>query len=365
MNNRNSKFLGAAIFLIVIVIFIVGLWPFDFCPDNKVKWLKHQNGLEFYGQAIVYSNISLKPFSMELSLQPVNEEIYHLGHILSFVDENGSEIFFIGQWKSHLLVGKGTHGKANYRELGIRDVLKKGERRLVTITSGTGTNIYVDGILLKSSPRFQLVSTGEKQSGRILLGNSATGREYWTGYLFSLAIDARVMTKQEISGYHHGSTQTGKEKALLVYRLDERSGGVAHDPLSGYHLVIPPRFEPLKKTILTPPWEDFRFNRSYLKDILTNILGFIPFGFFLSAYLRIRKPRSIDHVLLISLLIGGGLSLSIELIQVYLPTRNSQLTDVITNILGTGIGVFLFFRAAIKDRTKKVRGPSPGTETIP
>jgi hypothetical protein len=344
---------------------MAGLWPFNFYPKNKVKWLENQSGLDFYGQAIVYSVTPVKPLSIELSLQAVSEEIYHIGHIFSFVDENGSEIFFIGQWKSHLLVGKGTHGKNNYREMGIRDILKKGERRLVTVTSGSGTNIYVDGILLKSNPRFQLVSTDQNRSGRIVLGNSATGREYWTGHLFSLAIDARVLTKQEISGYHHGSTRTGEEKALLVYHLDERSGGVAHDPLSGYHLVIPPKFEPLKKTILTPPWEDFHLNRSYLKDILTNILGFIPFGFFLSAYLRIRKPRSIDQVLLISLLIGGSVSLSIELIQVYLPTRNSQLTDVITNILGTGIGVFLFFRAAIKDRPKKVRGPSPGTETIP
>jgi glycopeptide antibiotics resistance protein len=79
-------------------------------------------------------------------------------------------------------------------------------------------------------------------------------------------------------------------------------------------------------------------------DILTNVLGFIPFGFFFSGYLWMRKKTTLYHLLLISILFGGFLSLVIELIQVYLPARSSQLTDVITNILGTAIGVALFFK---------------------
>ncbi len=342
------------------MIFIAGLWPFKFYPENRVKWLKSQNGIDFYGgQAIVYSITLVQPFSIELFLQPVSEEIHHIGHIFSLVNESGSEIFFIGQWKSHLLIGKGTHGQTNYRELGIRDILKKGRRRLVTVTSGTGTNIYVDGILLKSSSRFQLVSTGENLSGKILLGNSTTGREYWTGQLLSLAIYARVLTEEEISGHFCGSTKT-EEEPLSVYLFDELSGRVARDRISSNDLFIPSKFKPLKKTILVPPWEDFHFNRSYLKDILTNILGFIPFGFFLSAYLRIRRLRSIYRVFLISLLLGGSLSLSIELIQIYLPTRNSQLTDVITNMFGTAIGVFLFFKSIKEPGPKRPDVSHPG-----
>ena len=253
-------------------------------------------------------------------------------------------MFFVGQWRSHLLLGKGIHGKATYREMGIRDVLRKDERRFVTITSGVdGSRIYVDGILRESSPRFRLVSMNEKPSGKIVLGNSPTGSEYWTGNLLSLATYDRALTGKEISEHFHGSNKPGKERPVSLYLFDEHSGTLAHDSVGNRHLVIPSRFEVLKKTILVPPWEDFQLNRSYLMDILTNILGFIPFGFFFSAYLRVRKPRSIYHVLFISLLIGGGLSLFIELIQVYLPTRSSQLTDVITNILGTVLGITLFY----------------------
>ena len=68
----------------------------------------------------------------------------------------------------------------------------------------------------------------------------------------------------------------------------------------------------------------------------------MPLGSFFSAYLCLRKPNSTFRTLLISLLLAGCISLSIELIQVYPPTRSSQLTEVITNILGAVFGTILF-----------------------
>jgi VanZ family protein len=233
--------------------------------------------------------------------------------------------------------------------MGIRDVLKKGDKRFVTITSGPdGTRVYVDAILMKSSPRFHLFSMDEKPSGRILLGNSPTGSEHWTGNLLSLAIYDRELTVEEVSQHSpqhfRRPMELGEAGPVSLYLFDEHSGALAHDSVGDHHLVIPPRFEVLKKTILVPPWEDFQWNRSYLMDILTNILGFVPFGFFLSAYLRMRKARSNFRILLLSIIIAGCISLFIELIQVYLPIRNSQLTDVITNIFGTALGVGIFVK---------------------
>jgi VanZ family protein len=186
----------------------------------------------------------------------------------------------------------------------------------------------------------------EKPSGQILLGNSPTGNEYWTGNLLGLAIYDRPLGGEEVSQHlpqhFHDLEKSGEEGPVSLYLFDEHSGTLAHDSVGGHHLLIPSRFEVLQKTILVPPWEDFRFTRSYLMDILTNILGFIPFGFFFSVYLWLRKLRSTYRILLISVLFAGCTSLSIELIQIYLPTRSSQLTDVITNILGATLGVILF-----------------------
>jgi VanZ family protein len=357
--SLRKNVLGLICLVITAVFFLAGLWPFNFSPENKVRWLQDQNGVQFYGQAIIFSQIptpySLHPCSVELWLQPATESSSHMGRIFSILDKQGSESFFIGQWRSHLILGKGIHGKKTYREIGIRDVLKKGDKRFVTITSGVdGTNIYVDGILMKSSPRFQLFSMNEKPSGRIVLGNSPTGGEYWTGNLLSLAIYDRVLTGEEVSQHFpqhapqhfpqhiHRPKESGGDEPVSFYIFDEHSGTLAHDSVGDHHLLIPSRFKVLKKTILVPPWEDFRFTRSYLMDVLTNILGFIPFGFFFSTYLWMRKPRSIFRLLITTTVIAGCMSLSIELIQVYLPTRSSQLTDVITNILGAALGVILF-----------------------
>jgi VanZ family protein len=325
-----------------------------------VRWLQDQNGVQFYGQAMIYSTIPffqsstipVKSFSIELWLQPTPEESSHIGCIFSFFDDKKSETFFVGQWRSHLILRKGIRSKNTYREIGIRDILKKDDKRFVTITSGVdGTNIYVDGILLKSSPRFHLFSMNEKPSGKILLGNSPTGGEYWTGNLLSLAIYDRVLTGEEIfkhlPQHFHRPKKSGEEGPVSFYIFDEHSGTLAHDSVGDHHLLIPLSFKVLKKTILVPPWEDFRFTRSYLMDVLTNILGFIPFGFFLSAYLWMRKPRSIFRLLLTTTVIAGCMSLSIELIQIYLPTRNSQLMDVVSNILGTAIGLVLFFKRPV------------------
>jgi VanZ family protein len=296
-----------------------------------------------------YSNIPINSITIELWLQPGPEEISHMGHIFSILDEQGSETFFVGQWRFHLILGKGIHGKKTYREIGIRDALKKGDKRFVTITSGVdGTNIYVDGILMKSSPRFHLFSMNEKPSGKILLGNSPTGNEYWTGNLLGLAIYDRPLAGEEVAQHFpqhfHDPKKSGEAGSVSLHLFDEHSGTLAHDSVGNHHLIIPSRFEVLQKTILVPPWEDFRFNRSYLMDILTNILGVIPLGFFLSAYLWMRKPLANFQLLLMSVIMGGCMSLFIELVQVYLPTRNSQFLDVITNILGTVVGVSLFLK---------------------
>jgi VanZ family protein len=71
-------------------------------------------------------------------------------------------------------------------------------------------------------------------------------------------------------------------------------------------------------------------------DFSLNILAYLPLGFLL-AYMM-RGHRSAPRVLFLSTFSGLVMSLSMEYAQMYLPTRVSSNTDLISNVLGTFIG---------------------------
>jgi glycopeptide antibiotics resistance protein len=76
--------------------------------------------------------------------------------------------------------------------------------------------------------------------------------------------------------------------------------------------------------------------------VAINLLGFIPFGFFFSGLLikTTKLKRGVGYFIVA--IVGAGLSLSIELIQAYLPARDFSLTDVICNSIGTILGIVTF-----------------------
>jgi len=90
VNRRKSIFLGIICLVIFAGIIVAGLWPFKFWPENKVEWLKDQNGVRFYGQGIIYSEkeIAMAPsfrssnlpssISVEICLQPELKQVLTL-----------------------------------------------------------------------------------------------------------------------------------------------------------------------------------------------------------------------------------------------------------------------------------------------
>jgi hypothetical protein len=365
MNPKNI-FPVAICIVISAGILLVGLWPFNFHPENKVSWLQDRDGVRFYGRGIIYSekevpilpsihpsNTPTKSFTIEIWLQPKMEPNSYLPRLFSFCDTQKNENFFTGQWKSELILRRrdlSSKKPETYKEIGVQDALPTGQVRFVTITSGIkGTSIYIDG-RQQFFPHYILISENDRISDYLILGNSPTGESYWTGNLFGLAIYDQELNAEKVFQHFQrwidrkAFIHSSEESLLALYLFNERSGEHIHDTVNRHHLLMPPRFQALQKRVLVLPWTDFQFNRSYLIDILTNILGFIPFGFFFAAYFCTKKRTTIYRLLLISTLLGGCISLAIELIQVYLPARSSQLMDVTTNIIGTAIGVALFFK---------------------
>jgi glycopeptide antibiotics resistance protein len=77
----------------------------------------------------------------------------------------------------------------------------------------------------------------------------------------------------------------------------------------------------------------------------------VPLGFFAVASARRRSQRATTRsIFLGAVLLGGVLSLGIELIQVELPARVSSATDLACNLLGTIAGAGLAWRGPLARR---------------
>jgi VanZ family protein len=76
-------------------------------------------------------------------------------------------------------------------------------------------------------------------------------------------------------------------------------------------------------------------------DFFLNILLFVPFGFGVCAQLRKRGGGRWSSLLL-ALAMGACVSYLVELLQLYIPERDSGWEDVISNTMGSVAGFFLF-----------------------
>ena len=74
--------------------------------------------------------------------------------------------------------------------------------------------------------------------------------------------------------------------------------------------------------------------RRFLADIIVNIAIYVPLG--MSGYLAFRKHRILSPMLL-----AVVLSASIEMVQLFVPSRNCSAIDWIDNVIGAAAGVGL------------------------
>jgi len=84
------------------------------------------------------------------------------------------------------------------------------------------------------------------------------------------------------------------------------------------------------------PFQDFSLSPGILKDVMGNAVWFMMFGYLL--YGRLPADFTTARTIAMVALIGGGISLSTELFQVFCHNRVPSTTDIICNIVGAGLG---------------------------
>ncbi|MEH1940082.1 MAG: VanZ family protein [Nostoc sp.] len=83
-------------------------------------------------------------------------------------------------------------------------------------------------------------------------------------------------------------------------------------------------------------------NSSNFKDQVNNFLLFMPLGFGCTRLLQKRKIKTKVQVFLV-ILSSAGLSLTVEVLQVFLPSRMPTPSDILNNTIGGFIGFICFY----------------------
>jgi VanZ family protein len=118
-------------------------------------------------------------------------------------------------------------------------------------------------------------------------------------------------------------------------------------------LTIPDRYFVLHQSFLSLPQHEYHPTWGYWEDVAVNIAGFIPLGAW--AVVCFSSVRAVKWPFLLAILMGFSASVTIEVLQSFLPTRSSGMTDIITNTLGTVIGAMLGSWPIVQDWLARVR----------
>jgi hypothetical protein len=253
----------------------------------------------------------------------------------------------IRQFVSGLELQSGNRSSANKgNRVYVDGVFSRLKPVFLAISSGErGTMIYVDGVLVRQSANFRFGR--QDLTGQLILGNGPSTRNNWSGQIERLTVYDRELSATEVSAdfvdwtTNRQSDPRKGESVSTNYLFNEGAGSVVHDQVqSGTALLIPQRYFVIHQRLLELPWSEFHSRWSYWKDVGINIGGFVPLGFFFRAYLSVTGKTK--QAAGITVALGFAVSLTIEVLQSFLPTRDSGVTDLITNTFGTALGAMLF-----------------------
>jgi hypothetical protein len=351
LNSVLAALLIAACALNLIGILVAGLWPFH-SPKNDVAWLHTGNGLVFGKHGSIVSSGSFEgsaaqnaACSIEIWLRP--ERPNSSGTILAFYQPASQVVpLALRQSLGDLVLQRDAQDHLDKRNrIYIDNVFASAKPIFIAITSSeAGTVIYLDGVSVKKVSSFTLSSHDLK--GQLVLGNAPDTDNSWPGQLTGLAFYSRELSPAEIQRHfevraNENASNIGDDGLIADYRFNEGQGSVARSAVtSSPSLLIPERFFVLHQPFLERPWDEFRPDWNYWQDVAVNIFGFIPFGFFFRAYFSLS--RKIRRATALTIAFGFAISLTIEVSQAFMPTRDSGMTDLINNTLGTALGALLF-----------------------
>ncbi len=343
-----ARVLGGLCVPVLGIILWAGLSPFH-APENEVRWLANRNGVAFSNYGTVLSTGEIQParigsLSVEIWLKSARG--WDAGTILALYSPREPHQFLLQESVSDLMIRTRATDSMRDTRLYVDNVFERAPAVLLTVTADSqGMRVYQDGRLSKTFPGSYVAA--HLLPFRVVLGTEPMDVDGWRGQIYALALYNTKLDAARVANHFRSWKQNGRpavgeeDKALAVYCFNERAGRIVHNAVvQGVDLIIPSRFTTVDQVFLKPPWLEYRDDADAPKNILINVGGFIPLGFCYCAYWARRQSMRTAAVRAIGL--GIAVTFTIEILQAFLPTRQSGVTDLFTNTLGTCIGAALY-----------------------
>lgn len=338
--------------LILMITLFYGLKPKGYRFINQVEWLENKKGLNFIRTGMIYSEKKLGNLGISdsltiiLGIKPKLFTRRRLQRIISIIDNNGKDILVINQWRRGIeIIVKNQNGTQQIVKRGISNVLSSDS--ICYIAAGiSGKTVWITA---EHSPCIQTAIKNTSQftpdyleKGSLLFGFRPSGKNPWRGELTELVIgDGSLyrIVSDVLNGNHDHLCDSFPTIARFLF--EKHSNRIVKNQCQSSWNLIVPKFPKIFVYLKPQFLQDITsINRSLGKDMLINFTGFIPFGiiFFLVFYSLHKKLLLAGiYTFFFTLFTSTG----IEIVQIFIPPRSSQVIDIILNTTGALSGVVM------------------------
>jgi VanZ family protein len=262
------------------------------------------------------------------------------GRILSYSLDERRCNFSVDQLYDDIVLRIRTGEDQRPREIPVEKLFEQNaERRffLAIVYDGNALSVFVDGERIVRQKLGTIDYDSWDKGYPLVLGSHPNGKYPWKGIFYHLTILDRTVTAETLK---NARTLFQDAAAVLQYSFDEQNGTtvIDHGMLPPAPITVPAGFRPYERMLLQSPrdyWPEPR--RPHLRDILANLIMYLPVGYLMALLVGHRHGSTIAVVA--PILFALGMSFAIEVLQAYLPSRNSSTVDVLVNGLGSYLGV--------------------------
>jgi glycopeptide antibiotics resistance protein len=336
---KLSPVLLFCIYLLAMVI--ATLWPFNFLQHNLAT-LAPTGGLTFKQPAIAFtqtppSKLSrMEKFTVVLRVGSLSSR--ERACILDYGTDEHHTNLRLQQENDQLDVWVESAGGHPGAGLHLPRVFEHSDTSTIVVSfDGEKLHAWKEGGARKTTQ----IGPGEHlhwdSSATLTLGSLVDGQNGWRGTIFLLAITDRPtepMAAPVQDSLRRNAVLYYDFMNLTALEIPDEAGSVRNP------LWIPEQYTVPSRIILASPAHYNWHTRWFVFDMAVNILAFIPFGF-LGGMVFIRKLESIPRGVGVAILAAFVFSLSVELLQAWLPSRNSSLVDLFCDVAGAGTGAWL------------------------